>query len=186
MTTRDKSDRLHQKIYDFLLYIYPLLSKYPKYEKFSLQTATRNAILEMLQDVIKWQKTATKSHLYAADTALQQSKEKLRYWLAEIERFLRDELRLELNPKTTILAAKNGIDFVGYKHRATHRKVRPDSIKRIKKTIKKYERGKITKEQLQKSIQSWTGHAGHADSYNLRKKIIILAQAAEKKGGSIS
>ena len=70
MTTRDKSDRLHQKIYDFLLYIYPLLSKYPKYEKFSLQTATRNAILEMLQDVIKWQKTATKSHLYAADTAL--------------------------------------------------------------------------------------------------------------------
>lgn len=78
MTTRDKSDRLHQKIYDFLLYIYPLLSKYPKYEKFSLQTATRNAILEMLQDVIKWQKTATKSHLYAADTALQQSKELLR------------------------------------------------------------------------------------------------------------
>lgn len=73
MTTRDKSDRLHQKIYDFLVYIYPLLSKYPKYEKFSLQTATRNAILEMLQDVIKWQKTATKSHLYAADTALQQS-----------------------------------------------------------------------------------------------------------------
>lgn len=57
MTTRDKSDRLHQKIYDFLLYIYPLLSKYPKHEKFSLQTATRNAILEMLQDVIKWQKT---------------------------------------------------------------------------------------------------------------------------------
>lgn len=117
---------------------------------------------------------------------LSPDKEKLRYWLAEIERFLRDELRLELNPKTTILAAKNGIDFVGYKHRATHRKVRPDSIKRIKKTIKKYERGKITKEQLQKSIQSWTGHAGHADSYNLRKKIIMLAQAAEEKGGNIS
>ena len=35
-------------------------------------------------------------------------------------------------------------------------------------------------------IQSWTGHAGHADSYNLRKKIIMLAQAAEEKGGNIS
>lgn len=78
MSIRDKGDKLHQKIYDFLLYIYPLLSKYPKYEKFSLQTATRNAVLEMLQDVIKWQKTATKSHLYAADVALQQSKELLR------------------------------------------------------------------------------------------------------------
>ena len=86
-----------------------------------------------------------------------------------------------LNPKTTILAAKNGIDFVGYKHRATHRKVRKDSIKRIKRTIKKCESGKITKEQLQKSIQSWTGHAGHADSYNLRKKIETLAEAAIEK-----
>ena len=109
---------------------------------------------------------------------LSPDKEQLRRWLADIERFLRDELKLELNPKTTILAAKNGIDFVGYKHRATHRKVRQDSVNRIKKTIKKYESGKITKEQLQKSIASWTGHAGHADSYNLQKKVIALADAA--------
>ncbi|MCB5549849.1 hypothetical protein LIR34_08450 [Blautia sp. MSK17_66] len=112
---------------------------------------------------------------------LSPDKEQLRSWLARIEQFLREELRLEFNPKTTILAAKNGIDFVGYKHRATHRKVRKDSIKRIKRTIKKCESGKITKEQLQKSIQSWTGHAGHADSYNLRKKIETLAEAAIEK-----
>lgn len=115
MDIQTKTDIIHQKIYDFLLYIYPLLTKYPKYEKFSLQTATRNAILEMLQEVIKWDK------------------------------------------------------------------VRKDSIKRIKRTIKKCESGKITKEQLQKSIQSWTGHAGHADSYNLRKKIETLAEAAIEK-----
>ena len=112
---------------------------------------------------------------------LSPDKELLRRWLADIERFLRDELKLELNPKTTILAAKNGIDFVGYKHRATHRKVRRDSIKRIKRTIRKYERGNITKEQMQRSIESWTGHAGHADSYNLRKKIKELEKAAEEK-----
>ena len=112
---------------------------------------------------------------------LSPDKGELRRWLADIEAFLRDELRLALNPKTTILAAKNGVDFVGYKHRATHRKVRPDSIKRVKRTIKKCESGKITKEQLQKSIQSWTGHAGHADSYNLRKKIKTLADAAIQK-----
>ena len=57
MDIQTKTDIIHQKIYDFLLYIYPLLTKYPKYEKFSLQTATRNAILEMLQEVIKWDKT---------------------------------------------------------------------------------------------------------------------------------
>lgn len=75
---KDKSDELHQIIYDFLLYIYPLLAKYPKYEKFSLQTATRNSILDVLREVIKWQKTATKSHLYAADANLQESKELVR------------------------------------------------------------------------------------------------------------
>lgn len=59
MDIQTKTDIIHQKIYDFLLYIYPLLTKYPKYEKFSLQTAT-------------------KSHLYTVDTALQESKELLR------------------------------------------------------------------------------------------------------------
>ena len=151
MDIQTKTDIIHQKIYDFLLYIYPLLTKYPKYEK--------------LDDFV----------------ILSPDKEQLRNWLARIEQFLREELKLEFNPKTTILAAKNGIDFVGYKHRATHRKVRKDSIKRIKRTIKKCESGKITKEQLQKSIQSWTGHAGHADSYNLRKKIETLAEAAIEK-----
>ena len=52
---------------------------------------------------------------------LSPDKEQLRNWFARIEQFLREELKLEFNPKTTILAAKNGIDFVGYKHRATHR-----------------------------------------------------------------
>ena len=60
---KTKSAELHQKIYDFLLYVYPLLSKYPKYEKFSLQAATRSSILDVLREVIKWQKTYGKGHL---------------------------------------------------------------------------------------------------------------------------
>lgn len=138
-----------------------------------------NIYLNKLDQYIKHTLGAKDYMRYMDDfIILSPDKEQLRHWLADIERFLRDELKLELNPKTTILSVKNGIDFVGYKHRATHRKVRPDSVKRIKKTIKKYESGKITKEQLQKSIASWTGHAGHADSYNLQKKIIALADAA--------
>lgn len=37
MDIQTKTDIIHQKIYDFLLYIYPLLTKYPKYEKTALQ-----------------------------------------------------------------------------------------------------------------------------------------------------
>lgn len=139
-----------------------------------------NIYLNKLDQHIKHTLGVEKYERYMDDfIILSPDKEQLRRWLADIERFLREELLLELNPKTTILSAKNGIDFVGYKHRATHRKVRPDSIKRIKRTIKKYKSGKITKEQLQKSVASWTGHAGHADSYNLRKKIISLAGVAD-------
>lgn len=54
MDIQTKTDIIHQKIYDFLLYIYPLLTKYPKYEKFSLQTATRNAILEIRLPQSHW------------------------------------------------------------------------------------------------------------------------------------
>ena len=53
MDIQTKTDIIHQKIYDFLLYIYPLLTKYPKYEKFSLQTATRNAILEESKELLR-------------------------------------------------------------------------------------------------------------------------------------
>ena len=142
-----------------------------------------NTYLNILDQYIKHALGAKYYVRYMDDfIILSPDKHQLREWLAEIEKFLRERLKLELNPKTAILSAKNGIDFVGYKHRATHKKVRRDSIKRIKKTIRKYQRGDITKERLQKSIASWTGHAGHADSYNLRKKIVTLA-AAEKKGG---
>lgn len=42
--------------------------------------------------------------------------------------------------------------------------------------------GKLTKEELLKSLQSWTGHAEHADSYNLRAKINASARTASGKG----
>lgn len=69
---------LYQKIYDFLLYIYPILAQFPKFEKFALQTQIKTAIFEMLKDVIRFKKTGTKSHIYAADVELQQIKTLIR------------------------------------------------------------------------------------------------------------
>lgn len=138
-----------------------------------------NIYLNKLDQFIKHELGAKYYIRYMDDfIILSPDKAQLKEWLEKIEEFINNELRLELNPKTTILCNKNGIDFVGYKHRATHRKVRPDSVKRMKKKIKKYKAGKITKEQLQKSVTSWTGHAAHADSYHLREKIHAMADAA--------
>ena len=113
---------------------------------------------------------------------LSPDKEQLRSWLARIEQFLRDELRLELNPKTTILAAKNGIDFVGYKHRATHRKVRKDSIKRIKQTIKKCESGKDHKRAVTKEYTELDGTRRTRRQLQLTKENRNAGRGSHRKG----
>lgn len=65
---------LYQKIYDFLLYIYPVIAKYPKFEKFALQTQTKNCVMDMLRCVIKANKSRTgkASKLYEADALLEE------------------------------------------------------------------------------------------------------------------
>lgn len=74
-----------------------------------------NIYLDALDQFIKHELGVEAYIRYMDDfVILSPDKEQLRNWLARIEQFLREELKLEFNPKTTILAAKNGIDFVGY------------------------------------------------------------------------
>jgi len=100
----------------------------------------------------------------------------LRGVLADIERFLTRELRLELNPKTCIFKAKQGIDYVGYRQWHTHKLIRKSSIKRVTRRIKKfkerYAQGEIDIKAADRSIQSWLGHISHADTYGIRNKIL--------------
>jgi hypothetical protein len=98
--------------------------------------------------------------------------EELRFMLAEIEAFMNDVLALSMNPKTTIVNTKNGVDFCGYRHFADHKKVRRRAVKNMDKTIKAYRKGRITKARMVKSVASWLGHIGHADTYNLRAKMM--------------
>lgn len=81
---------------------------------------------------------------------------------AEIESFLWRELRLRTNHKTSVapVTAGNPLDFVGYRIYATHRRLRVDSIKRIKTSLRR----------LQK--QYARGHASHADTYGLRRALL--------------
>lgn len=66
---------LYQKIYDFLLYIYPVIAKYPKYEKFTLQTQTKNCIVELERVIIRANKsTSKKALLYEADVLIEELK----------------------------------------------------------------------------------------------------------------
>lgn len=110
--------------------------------------------------------------------------DKLYLWgvLRTIELFLREKLALELNPKTAIVAAKNSIDFCGYRHWKDHKTVRKSSVRRMYRKISAYHRGKFDPEAMGKTLTSWLGHVQHADTYSLRQKVMCrLPEFAAKK-----
>ena len=82
---------------------------------------------------------------------------------------------LDFNQKTGIFPITQGIDFVGYRIWPTHRLLRKRSIKKFKRKLrvfeKKYASGEITYKEIDCCVQSWVGHAKHADTYRLRAKI---------------
>ena len=102
--------------------------------------------------------------------------EQLKRWEKQIEIFLADVLKLQLNPKTTIVYAKNGVDFVGYRHWNSTKKIRKDAMRRLKRLMKNFKDGTITEEFFDKSFTSRIGSIKHADTYNLVQKITCEAK----------
>lgn len=100
--------------------------------------------------------------------------------LAKMKQYLWQSLRLKTNEKTQIFPIKNGVRFLGFYIYITEtgkviRKVDPQSIKRTKRKLKKfkilYREGKITKEEIDESYQSWLGHVQHGNCYRLVQKM---------------
>lgn len=97
--------------------------------------------------------------------------EQLKEWVKRIEEFLKNEMLLHINPKSTILYAGNGIDFCGYIHYADHKKVRKSSIRKLKQDVKAYELGELPPEEFNRKYESRKGHLGHADTYHIAKAV---------------
>ena len=91
----------------------------------------------------------------------------LRRILEKIEAFCNNRLKLQLNPKTTIVAAKNGVDFVGYRHFPTFKIIRKGATRRLKKLIRAFETGDVDEELFDKSINSRLAAIEHADAWHL-------------------
>lgn len=93
-----------------------------------------------------------------------------------IEKFVIENLHLELNEKTRYYPAKMGVNFCGYRIFTTHKLIRKSSKTKIKNKIKKwnklYKKQNINFKELQMQFTSWLGHAKHSNSYNLIKYLI--------------
>lgn len=111
---------------------------------------------------------------------LGESKDDLKKVLGQLTIFLQEHLKLELHPrKVRLFPTRQGVDFVGYVAFSDHIRVRSKNVRRFRKRLKKLtvqrKRGKITREYFESSINSWIGHASHADSFRLRQKLFASA-----------
>jgi len=95
-----------------------------------------------------------------------------------IESFLAEHLRLRLHPrKTHISPCEKGITFLGQRVFRTHQKLKNENVRRFRKRLrirlKAFRAGLLTPEKLELQLNAWLGHAKQADTYRLRKKILL-------------
>lgn len=93
----------------------------------------------------------------------------------QIEKYLAG-LRLKLHPnKSQVFPVEQGTDFLGYRIFPGYRLIRKTNVKRFRRKMRKlqlfYKRGEIGWDDVNRSVQSWLGHAKWANSYKLRKEI---------------
>lgn len=120
---------------------------------------------------------------------LSDSKDELHRVKEDIAVFLKDVLRLDLNKKTTIRPVTLGIDFVGYKIWATHRKLKKQTarrmIRKVKKMCRKVQDGEMELGEFERSAASFSGTLLHCNSYGLRRRLnSIYYSYAYGNGGS--
>lgn len=115
---------------------------------------------------------------YADDViAIVRNKEEAITILADMIQFLKERLDLEISPnKTRIFPLEQGVNAYGFKIFKTHRLLRNDSKKKIKRKTKRLRNtlaeGRITAEKVEQILNSWLGHAMHGNSYNFIQSLI--------------
>ncbi len=106
---------------------------------------------------------------------LVKDKEEAKRLFSLIEDFLREHLRLELNPKSRYFPSALGVDFCGYRIFETHKLLRKRCVVKIKKRIKEwnqtFEEEDFDIHEVLLCWNSFLGHSAHANSYHLQKKM---------------
>jgi len=114
---------------------------------------------------------------YMDDTIiLHNSKAELHEIQRKIETFLLEKLKLNLNSKTVIRPTTCNVDFVGYVINKNEIRLRSATVKRMRSRIKyitkAYERGEMTRKEVNATMQSYFGLVKHCTNEGLREKII--------------
>ena len=102
--------------------------------------------------------------------------------LAEIRDFLASELRLSLNPKTSVFPASHGVDFAGYRHWTTHCLPRKRNVRRAARKFaglsRVYARGEVDLDTVRSVVASFVGYMQHCKGWRsaesaLRRLVLV-------------
>lgn len=109
--------------------------------------------------------------------AILDGKEKAKNVMNEMTAYVNAHLNLTASiKKTKIFPLAQGVNVFGYKVYTTHRLLRNDSKKKIKRKMKKMRRliaeGRLEKEKAEQIFNSWHGHSSHANSFNFIRKLM--------------
>lgn len=103
---------------------------------------------------------------------LHHSREQLEKWKFGIDKFLKENLKIELHPeKSRIIPLSRGIDFVGFRNFYHYRLLRKRNIKKMLMKIQLFKDGLLPSEKLLESHQGWQAYAKWANSHKLRERI---------------
>jgi RNA-directed DNA polymerase len=110
---------------------------------------------------------------------------------SQIREFLWD-YHLHLHPqKSRVHQVKEGLAFLGHRVFPNFRLLKKDNLRRFKKRLKRnqqaLQKGKISAEYFQNSLQSWLAHARFSDTFRLRQKILanLLTEAKDDTNESL-
>lgn len=146
-----------------------------------------NMYLDSLDQYIKRTLSADFYARYMDDgIILSDDKSQLHIWQKNIEDYLRDELRLNLNNKTMICPIDKGVEWVGCRIWPTHVTIRKSTSLRMKRWLrvlqKRYTAGEVTFERVTQTVNSYKAMMKHCDCHNLDKKIFtdfVLTRSTE-------
>lgn len=102
----------------------------------------------------------------------------LEKWKTEIGRFLKDALKIELHPdKTRIIDLKKGVALLGFRVFYHYKLLKRSNARRIQKRLERfsklYNNGTMKKEAVIQSFEGWSAYAEFANTYNLRKRLVV-------------
>jgi len=96
--------------------------------------------------------------------------------LPSIKSFLKERLALELHPKKVgIHALHRGVDFLGYltfpHHRLLRGKTRRRMFKHFQLRLNDFNKGTLSKERLEGTLNSYLGVLSHANAHRLSEEL---------------